>query len=217
MRIFTFFDATPQIDPTNERKLISLFVDNWRAAGFSPIVLNSRTAMKHPYFEEYHAAVSKLPSVNPDAYDLACFIRWLAVAEASRNDDMAIMADYDVFTWGAWKPEEFRNRRLTFYQGGCPALASGKSGGFLDQCKRFASYKVRPDDKHDVTPHVSDQSITMRLLGEEPDKFNVIPKQVADYGDENWQTAPVVHFANRTMHPPGFVPRHEHIRKLRPW
>src|SRR5687767_13866136 len=109
--IFSYFVSLPDLDLVNERLLVSLWIDRWRAAGLTPIVLNEYHARKHPIFPEFDAAVSKLPSVNPKGYDRACFLRWLAVQVAAQtypsDNGRIALCDYDVFIYDDWpdKPE----------------------------------------------------------------------------------------------------------------
>src|SRR5689334_12399815 len=101
--IFSYFTALPDMDLAGERILISLWAERWRAFGFTPIVLSEWHARKHPAFEVFDEAVSKLPSINPKGYDLACYYRWLAcevAAKAYQNGDgLIVMADYDVWPY----------------------------------------------------------------------------------------------------------------------
>lgn len=214
MKIFSYFDALTSIDQTNERKLICLWIENIKANGYEPVVLNSHHAMKNPLFEEYHAKVSKFPSVNPEGYEVCNFIRWLAVGEAAKDEDTAVMMDYDCCLYG-WAPRLNNGRKLMLHQRAVPCLVTGTPSRFIMQCRKFMLYRVKPNDLQGDKPHISDMMIINSYLEDDFSTFDHWPC-VKSYGDPDWEKAPVVHYSNAAM-TPGHQPRHEHIRKLRDW
>ena len=204
MKVFTFFEPLASMWMVDEVKLLHLWERNWRVNGYEPTVVNEWWATEHPYFASIDEGVSKLPSVNPQGYDRACFIRWLAVAMAARHHraGKVLMVDYDVvclkdiqaFDWHG----SFNKEKLLLLQGGCPSLAFGSPDMFEKMAQIFAGYVLTDKDVHDGKPHVSDQTILMRLIEEQVPEIDA-RKLVPDMGDTDWQKATFVHCANRTL------------------
>lgn len=213
-RIFTYYQPTADIDLVESRRLISLWIDRWAAHGFEPHVLNEHHAARHPYFTEFYAAVSRLPSINPPGYDLACYIRWLAVANQLVRNEIGIMADYDVMPYG-WKMQKEKCSRIIIPErSACPCFVIGKAKHFIDMCQRFAAYKVKPEDQYDGRQHISDMYIN-RWIYEEDKTVMDIRDVVIEYTDKGWETAPLVHYNNHSTVPNGKKPRWQHIPQLR--
>lgn len=217
MKIYSYYSTVPSHDVEGELRLVNLWCDHWTALGFEPQVLNEWTARKHPYFHEFNNAVMQLPTVNSKEYEVACYHRWLAMAQIGGG----IMSDYDVL---ARKPKELTDmiinrctKPLNILQAHncCPSMVVGTADGFLEQCHRFAEYQLRPADKQGDRIHVSDMYILERRAIEEPDSLNVIDA-VRCYGDKGFEDVPAVHFSNSSMQPKGLIPRWKHIPGLLP-
>lgn len=213
-RIFTYYQPTDQIDGVESRRLISLWLDRWRDHGFEPHVLNERHAQSHPYFLEYHSAVSKLPTINPEGYDLACYIRWLAVANQLRHQEVAIMADYDVIPYGFKMPTGKVSKLIYLHNKNVPALVAGRSGHFLAMAKRLAAYVPDQRDQINGQPHTSDMYAIERMLEHEPDLVAHDVRCLL-YTEPGWETSQAVHYSNSTTRPAGKTPRWQHIPLLR--
>lgn len=213
--IFTFFESLPEHNMVAERILVSLWVQKWKERGFEPIVLNEFHAKQSPGYAEFERAVSKLPSINPAGYDRACYIRWLAVAVAAKEMKLkqpVLMCDHDVFPYPGIEKVELFSDKLTCYQGTCPALVSGSISDFLKQGAYFADYKVT-DDNYDGKPHTSDMYLLEKRVLKSPDAVRCL-KIVKDFGEDGWEQAPLVHYANRCC-TPNYQPRWKHIPSLR--
>jgi hypothetical protein len=52
----------------------------WEQAGWQTRVLNESDARLHPHYDELKSKLASLPTVNPKGYDLACFLRHVAMA-----------------------------------------------------------------------------------------------------------------------------------------
>lgn len=210
MKIFCFYQESKDIDPIAERKLIALWIDNWRMKAFEPWVLNESWAERHPLFESFRDAVSKFPSTNPAGYDLSCFIRWLAVAVATEGDDCCILSDYDVFNYG-WAPILASNSKITCYQGHVPCLVSGRPKSFAAMAKLFAEYVPKPGENH-----VSDMSILAGLNPMQADKIITFNHPlIKSYSEAGWDKSAAVHYPNSAMTPAKLTPRYQHIPRLR--
>lgn len=220
MKIFTYYDPVGQIGMYDERMLIAVWYDKWKEAGFDPFVLNEWWAQQHQYYKDYCHAVESFPSINPPGYDRACFLRWLAVAQAIEDMDKTvgggIMVDYDTMPYcKAYDIQQFIDTsNLTLFQKHVPSVVAGSTDQLVLQCMRFADYKVEPDDIHDGVGHVSDMTILGKQSQREPTSFTALDVCKL-YSDKGWETAPVVHFANQVMIPAGHAPRWKHIERLR--
>jgi hypothetical protein len=228
MKIFAYcnFVNPLQIPPSQEVRLMNLWRESWSNLGFEPIVLNEYYARQHSYYPEYDRLVSAFPSVNPAKYDRACFIRWLAAANAPvKTGELFLISDYDVMGYEAEPFLRYGSRvtrarppmtKLVFYEKYCPSLVLGHRATFAAQAQRFALYKLEADDLHDTTPHISDQNILAKMQTRQPTHYEVL-HLVRSYGETGWDAAPAVHFCNSAMGPPKaqFQPRHQFIRQLR--
>lgn len=226
MNVFTYFCPTPELPIENEVKLILLWQESWRRAGFNPKVLTEWHAQQHVGFENYERAISNLPSVNPPGYDRACYLRWLAVAIAmmpAGAGEFTIMTDYDVMNYG-WEPtwSDYYDGLLHTHEGpgGCeterpgnciPSVVVGDRDTFLRACEWFSTYQPRPSDLINGRPHTSDMYILESHV-EKITRQNVCKV----YSDTDWQKAPLVHYCNASMLPRGHSPRWQFIPQLRP-
>lgn len=221
MKVFCYYTATPKLPVFEEVGLQHCWADAWSAIGFEPIVLTEFHAQRHPKFGHLLPSLEKLPSVNPDFYDRACFLRWIAMAYAPvAKSELFLMTDYDLLGYesapflhyGSKAKPDFK--RLVSFQGHVPCCVLGTRELFLQQAERFARYQVRPEDVHDGTPHVSDMTILAHQSGAEPESY-VRLDLVKGYSEAGWETAPAVHFSNSVM--TKLLPRSKNVRKLRPF
>ncbi len=51
------------------------------SVGWYPQILAERDARKHPQFDKYKSRFEKFPTVNPQHYEIACYLRWLALSQ----------------------------------------------------------------------------------------------------------------------------------------
>lgn len=237
MKIFTYcqFVNPTQIPCSGEIRLMNLWRDSWSKIGFEPVVLNEYYARGHAFFADYDKVISALPSVNPPGYDRACFLRWLAMANAPLVDtrELFLMSDYDVM---GYHPEPFLfygtriakakppATKLVFFEKYCPSLVLGHRATFAAQAQRFYDFGKSFDPNSlreavvDGRPHVSDQNILESMQSRMPEHYEVL-HLVRSYGETAWDSAPAVHYCNSAMGPPkaNFQPRWQHIQQLRSW
>lgn len=76
--------------------LIDIWRRAWKAQGWEPIILTPKDAKAHPRYEELHAKFAAFPTINPKEYEVACFDRWIAMAQVGGG----ICVDYDVLPFG---------------------------------------------------------------------------------------------------------------------
>ncbi len=213
MRIYSYFGGVPEINPEGELRLITLWRKHHEALGFEPVILNEFIARKHPYFEEYDKAIVAMPSVNPDGYERACYLRWLALAQVGGG----LMTDYDLFVLPkvgvdqAMIERGLTTARIKVYENVVPCMVTGSAEAYLDQCRRFASYVPTKCDMFNNRAHTSD----MMILAAQSDagEFDRV-HLVRSWGDTNWKDAPAVHFSNASMGPAGLKPRWKSIPGL---
>lgn len=99
MKAWTYYE--PIADEFGQFAYHALMVHEWRrnwsAKGFDCVVLSARHAQAHPAFRRCMAWSESLRSVNHKAYQAACFVRWLALAQSMRPGEVGMFTDYDVF------------------------------------------------------------------------------------------------------------------------
>lgn len=218
MRIYTYYADCPTHDQVAELRLISLWRDHWSAAAWEPFVLNEWHARQSAFFDEYLAAVQKLPSVNSREYETACYLRWMALAAVGGG----YMADYDVFPAKRGKsrglPEMtgvmlnrlqvFQNRNV------CPSFVYAQQSVAENITRLFVADKPPGYRDHNGRPHYSDMYALEDMVVADSDLIQT-HDLVRDYmGSEGWEKAPFIHFANGYMGPRGLTPRWQHIPKL---
>lgn len=222
--VFSYYEPIPELDMVGERILVSLWRKAWIKAGLTPICLNESYAARHPIYREFDAAVSKLPSSNPGAYEKCCYMRWLAVQVAAKEyrnkSNRIVLCDYDVLCFGPmqllnllsnapqtsfWKsrPEMFS------LHGNCPALVIGTADQFAEVCQYFVDY-VPPAGLQ----HQSDQYLFEQMIIAQPEKFKV-SMDVVLYSEPGWETASAIHFSNSVC-APKYLPKWKNIPLLRP-
>lgn len=211
MRLFTFYNHVPLHDQVNELKMLNLWREHHRRLGFDPFVLQEYHAWTHPRHDQFMEAVGKLPSINPAGYDLACYQRWLAVANTGA--DYCIMMDYDCFLTptvpddlNPVEPGQEPNR-LAVFQNTTPCLVAGSAKAFEQACVWFAN--CDPAGRK----HLSDMIILEEVATKEPEAFHRWHFAKC-YGEQYWKAAPAVHFSNACMSPAEKQPRWKWIPEL---
>lgn len=218
LKVITYFHPLSPASMEANLKLILAWRTAWLATGCTPVVVGESHARRHPQFEAYALAVSKLPNVNPPKYDECCFLRWAAVAVAAGND-VAAMADYDCFPSRHFDLKAILARAInpdkpTSYQTHVPCFVVGDAKAFNKACSVIARYKPDAKDVEGDKPHVSDQSVLDRTKGQGWYLPLDVVREYGETGDRDWRTAPVVHFSSGAMAKAGLRPKHEHIAGL---
>lgn len=197
--IYTYHEPVKELDQNDITELIGLWQREWEAAGHIPLVLHESDASKHPMYSAAKTIFSSFPSVNPKGYDYHCFMRWLAVSVKGGG----IMADTDLFP----KSEAFPSQGagINFFSGNkidprIPCYVVGDKAGYESVIGHF--FATKPDEKH-----WSDM-IALRTFDA---PVNPIVKE---YGDKEWQDAPLIHFPTNRMQPAGKTPKWKYIPEL---
>lgn len=201
MKIHTYYEFVPEIP--NGNKLIDFWKSSWEKAGWEPIVLDRSHAEQHPNYSEYLEKYKQLPSANPPGYELACYLRWLAMATVGGG----WMSDADVIPYG-FKPNTYPDILTTWANDfNIPCLVSGSSEQYTAAAKVFADWNKELYLENGI-PHVSDQNILAKV-----DKFYNNIAICSQYGNIGWDNFPVVHYPNDAMG--GKQPREKYIPLLR--
>eukprot|EP00898_Chlorokybus_atmophyticus_P006941 jgi/Chlat1/7248/Chrsp58S00540 len=171
-RVYTYVEDVPSRKSQHDfkqqaRLLTAAWKASWEAQGWRAQILTHADAAKHPKYAEWRKALSQLPTVNNKQYELACFMRWIAMASIGGG----LMADFDVLNVGL-KPmpgcQLPNNGNLTTHQNKVPCLVSGSASEYERMVASFAGINLEQEPaktsfirtrKHDGTPvmHVSDQ------------------------------------------------------------
>lgn len=202
MKIYTYHSSIGR--DQESLPLLNLWRQRWLANGWTPEILSEREARKHPDFAALATDLAALPTVNAPGYELACYLRWLAMAVVGGG----WMSDADVMPYGFFPqtPEQ----RLTVWSGGaCPCLVSGSASEYDRMARRFAAWQPTERCRHNGHLHCSDQNILDQLPAEEFERR----KLVEEFSTPGWESALAVHYPNARMR--GKQPRHEWIPRLR--
>jgi hypothetical protein len=128
----------------------------WRANGWKPVVLSEDHARLHPDYESMKARFSGFPTTNPEGYEVACYLRYLAMAVVGGG----FMSDYDVANVNVpppprcdWLPNE---GRMTSHEDYTPAVLSGSGEEYDRVARLFYDTDIELVMASDDTKMVSD-------------------------------------------------------------
>lgn len=215
MKVFSYYESVPELDAFCELKLITIWRRNWSAAGFEPIVLSEHHARQHPLFAEYHAAVSKLPSCNPQKYELSCWMRHLAMAHVGGG----VLMDYDVMVYPNDREASrfltsFRDcRNFIMFQERAPSLNCAPASIYEQVCLEFGTGKWGHSPQGERV-HASDQYGFEQLAAAKCDWLER-RSDVKGFDDEGWEKSLFVHYALDPMARANKLPKWKHIPTLR--
>ena len=86
-----------------------LWEHTWKANGWRPSTLSGPWAAQHPLFESVRRHVMALPSVNGPAFEVACYLRWLAYSVwlgEHPEVESVLVVDHDVVNCG-YTPDDW--------------------------------------------------------------------------------------------------------------
>jgi hypothetical protein len=205
--VYTYHTGLPGSNMEHATKLLLLWRRNWEKAGFTPIVLNENHARQHELYAFAERRFQELPTINKSPYEIACWMRWLAMVVAGGG----IMTDADVMIYGDVKQFKPVPTKITSLQTHIPCCVIGTRSAYNEVVKQMIDYKVTEKDIEESTgqPHVSDMYMFYRG-GINYHSMDI----VKSHGDEGWEKAPLVHFSNASLSG-NREPRHTLIPKLR--
>ncbi|KAJ8021941.1 hypothetical protein HOLleu_39286 [Holothuria leucospilota] len=167
--MYTYFqkDNNTKPDAVNENnKILHLWERAWSLAGWKPRILTEEDAKRHPNYEEFSRKFWAFPTVNKKEYEIACFMRYLAMAAVGGG----WMSDYDVLPFrlsGCIEP--LNDGGYTVYEGYFPGLVSGTSQEFTRVAKIMANVDWKAHSQHfsvNNKPHVSDLHCHAKMVGD---------------------------------------------------
>lgn len=150
--VYTYFDEVEGMDDQNE--IIESWAKTWSEAGWKPVIIGEVHARRHPRYDEFRARFAAMPTPNPSEYELACYLRHVAMAVVGGG----YLADYDTLNVNVPPPPQCgylpNGGALTVHQEGSftdfghkpmrsvvPALTSGNATAF----EAFANYMNEVD------------------------------------------------------------------------
>lgn len=100
VKVFTYYDKPGKSVELD--RIVALWARSWSEQGWKPVVLDEETAKLHAGYLPLLRRIPSLPTVNSADYETACYVRWLALAQAGGG----LMTDFDVLNKG-FPPEHF--------------------------------------------------------------------------------------------------------------
>lgn len=210
MNVYSYFE--PLIG-FHEDEVIALWKQSWSRHGWTPVILSEGQAQQLPFYIDFAARAHKFPTINPRAYELACYRRWAAMAVTG-----GLMVDYDVMNYG-WTPAmataALKPNQLVFLEHRVPSGVLGDRDAFTRAARFICDYKPDGDDVCGGRPHVSDMTIMQKAWGSDLIHYEPIIRQYND-GD-GWEKALLIHYPNaKTCGPkPPKIREHPSLRPSR--
>lgn len=218
MKVYTFYmecldgaDAFEAMHP--------LWEESWKAHGWEPVLLMysdvriRRQIILHPLFDLFRTHPAFTKTLNPPDYELACFLRWLVMAELPTTD-VVMMADYDVMNYGYFPSMlalELNDRYLTLLNEHSPSVVAGTPKQFGHMAQFFAkcaalNYGARQNS-------VSDQNY---IAHNWPYPY-AKQRMVRESGEPSSLTAPMVHYSTAWTPDPRIEYTRQDFAKRKNW
>ena len=178
MKVLTYYSPCAGLSP--QGGVIERWANSWAKAGYDPVVLNRSHAEQHPRYSELLPIFKAYPTINPSEYELACYLRWLALEVVGGG----LMSDYDVINVSLF-PSEISKAEVLFHERRrVPCLVQASDAGAKKIVEHLANTKP-PAGLH----HWSDMVSLMKSEWLAVDHCTEI-------GDADWGTAKTIHFAH---------------------
>lgn len=208
MTLFTYFETVPGMYVEHEFQMLKLW-ERWHwELGLETFCLREYHARKHPHYADYEAAVKAMPTINPKAYEAACYMRWLAMVQHC-GPEGGVMSDYDCFLIVPKAAIPAVTPKLTVCQNVVPSLVAGSGAQYEWACKMFIKLA---SELPAGSKHTSDMMMLEQIaLKGDADSFARV-KTVFQYGEVGWEYAPAIHFAHSSF--PGGTHRAQLIPQL---
>ena len=203
--VYTYFEDQGMGD----EPALEVWRDVWAKAGWDPVVLSQKDAERHPRYDEMVRRFSEYPTVNVPGYELACYLRYLAMAVVGGG----FMTDYDVINVNVpppptcdWLPND---GAFTTHEKFVPSVATGTAAEFDRVVNEF--YDVDVNAVLQVTGYVtgdnqiSDMILDLYLADQgkisEATSLAVSPAEISDPPcDARGAALPLMlHFSHHTM------------------
>lgn len=187
MTVHTYFECLDAQDGTEG--LLELFTRSWERQGWSVRVLTRLDVIRHPDYEQYLAAISRIPTANRPDFEVLCFLRYLAMLQAGGG----LMVDMDVINYGFTPDMLPRGRDYTIQQGSGPFGSQYFYGWLCYEFSHWERTRVPPWTVNGVD-HWSD----MVFLSASVPTIGVC----LTCGQGDWQSLPLTHFSNGSLYRP---------------
>jgi hypothetical protein len=223
MKVFTYYMPVPGLwSDVSQRGLIDVWARSWTKQGWEPVVLTEDDARKHPNFSYYKEKFWALPTGYGHDYEGACFMRWLAVAQAGGG----MMVDYDVINYG-FLPYDQPPEEMSVFADPTPerifmGAVAGQSQYFQEMADIFAlwgpdQYDINTALEAEDKRHCSDLAMLIRMFDTKTyPKPDWLKRRdgCALFDHPSWNTSKLVHYGY-AMRAAGYWPKYEHIEKIR--
>lgn len=202
-KVFTYYEPVPGLG--RDELVMQSWHETWRKNGWEPKVLTRADANRHPLAEQFLKKAKTFPTRNPANYDLVCWLRWLAFAQAGGG----LMTDTDCIN-RSLRPEEI--------QPGAPKIEEMCRVPCMVSADAAGAAQIVADIMSLVVPrgvtHYSDMTHF---------QASNYPHQAScrELGHPGWETAGAVHFSRhaiRIWNKQNLTsfPKHQIVRKLIP-
>lgn len=178
--IHTYYEDLGDGD-TDNIQLLKVWQDCWQSKGWKTVVLTREDAKKNPRYQEYYDRFMLYPTTNSRKYEMACFLRWVAMEMIG-----GYHCDFDVMNYG-FKGEH--GDMLTFYSKYLvPAMVWGRKEDYSYMLDVMMNYDYEGKE------HVSDQNLLVDVV----DSLSCwkIYKMPEINQEDDWEKYPLVHFPN---------------------
>jgi hypothetical protein len=186
----------------DQMDVLKLWEKTWSQNGWEPIVLGEKDALEadKKLATQIMEAKNLYRSPNPKQYEMACYLRWVAMIGVTESASNGLMTDYDVMNRN-FRPEDLEplwqenpSQNLLFLAGTVPCAVSGTVSGFRLLADTFLEYEAQPVPRSESTrQNTSDQNI----LQDFKSRYHVIePSPCIQWGLNGWEQFPLVHYAH---------------------
>lgn len=159
---------------------IALWRKSWERKGWETHVLRRADAMGDPRYRAFVAKIRQFKTINPLSYEEACWVRWLAFAQAGGG----VMTDWDAINIYMTPYDQPPQDEIAIWDStGVPCAVSASA----PQAHDIVEYILKYADDTGLT-HYSD----MILFRGAPWRWAGL---CVGIGTEGWHKAPVLHFS----------------------
>jgi len=179
----------------DEMAVWDLCRQSWERNGWTIYILGLEHAFSHPVAPKLFEAFAKRPTVCPWSYTMACYFRWLALAEEmAKHRGPAVMLDYDVINMSLTPADVARlyYRSTVMHPGRNPSTVYVYDCEDAERIIDMLQQHADPETEHGK-PHVNDNvCFRQHWWGDEDAEI------AAPYGELRGRER-LIHFANRTI------------------
>lgn len=160
-KVYTYFaPVESEGGKAEQQRILAIWRAQWLANGWQPVVLTEEDAQRHPDYESLKAHFASLPTINRPGYEMACWLRWVAMAATGGG----LMVDYDTLPFDFHPPIEVHGvpnysvlPRILADNGPCPCSVFGTVDQFNSALFWFRENPDKCTGVESNHPHASDQ------------------------------------------------------------